>query len=72
MRAGEAWFFSQRVKQGPACLIEGQPASLDDGIERAAQILTAGTISGRPDSRSNHLGSPARGRVDRRPDRRVR
>ena len=37
---GEAWFLSQRVQQGPVCLIEGQPATLDDGIERAAQILS--------------------------------
>ena len=36
---GESWFFSRNDEQGPACLIEGKPASLNDGIERAAQIL---------------------------------
>ncbi len=38
---GEAWFLSQSNEQRPASLIEGEPASLDDGIERAAQILNA-------------------------------
>jgi formylmethanofuran dehydrogenase subunit B len=37
---GEAWFLSQRGKQAPVCLIEGKPGALDDGIERAAQILS--------------------------------
>ena len=36
---GESWFFSQSDEQGPACLIEGEPASLNDGLERAARIL---------------------------------
>jgi formylmethanofuran dehydrogenase subunit B len=36
---GESWFFSRIHEQGPVCLIEGQPASLDEGVERAAQIL---------------------------------
>jgi formylmethanofuran dehydrogenase subunit B len=40
---GESWFFSLTDKQGPPCLIEGMPASLDDGIERAAQILNEAT-----------------------------
>ena len=37
---GETWFFNHRPKQGPACLIEGRPASVEDAIERAAMILT--------------------------------
>jgi formylmethanofuran dehydrogenase subunit B len=36
---GEAWFFNQRLTDQPACLIEGLPASVTDGIERAARIL---------------------------------
>jgi formylmethanofuran dehydrogenase subunit B len=37
---GKSWFFNQHHTDDPACLIEGQPASLEDGIERAARILT--------------------------------
>ncbi len=37
---GESWFKSQRRDQGPVCLIEGKPSSLNDGIERAARILS--------------------------------
>jgi formylmethanofuran dehydrogenase subunit B len=37
---GESWFFSRRQEAGPACLIEGQPASMEDAIERAAKVLT--------------------------------
>jgi formylmethanofuran dehydrogenase subunit B len=36
---GEQWFFSQHSEQGPACLIDGRPSSLDEGIARAARIL---------------------------------
>jgi len=36
---GKAWFLNHEVEQRPACLINGQPASVADGIERAAQIL---------------------------------
>src|SRR6516164_9873857 len=36
---GKSWFFSHQHEDGPACLIEGQPASVEDGIERAARIL---------------------------------
>jgi formylmethanofuran dehydrogenase subunit B len=36
---GESWFASQGGDQGTACLIEGKPSSLSDGIERAARIL---------------------------------
>ncbi len=38
---GKSWFFNHHTDQRPSCLISGQPASIDDGIERAAQILTA-------------------------------
>ena len=37
---GKSWFFNQHHTDDPACLIEGQPASLEDGVERAARILT--------------------------------
>ncbi len=36
---GKAWFLNHEPKEGPSCLIEGQPATVDEGIERAAQIL---------------------------------
>ena len=37
---GKSWFFNHHLTDGPACLIEGRPASVEDGIERAARILT--------------------------------
>ncbi|MGP0069329.1 MAG: formylmethanofuran dehydrogenase subunit B [Isosphaeraceae bacterium] len=36
---GESWFLKQTATDLPACLIEGQHATLDEGIERAARIL---------------------------------
>jgi len=36
---GTPWFLNQRIDARPSCLIAGQPASVADGIERAAQIL---------------------------------
>jgi formylmethanofuran dehydrogenase subunit B len=36
---GEAWFHSADDSSPPGCLVEGQPAGLDEVIERAAQIL---------------------------------
>ena len=36
---GKSWFFNQQHEEGPACLIEGEPAAVDDGCERAARIL---------------------------------
>ena len=36
---GRAWFLNHKIEERPSCLIEGQPASVEDGIERAAQIL---------------------------------
>ena len=38
---GQAWFFSHKVDQRHSCLIAGQPASVAEGIERAAQVLSA-------------------------------
>jgi len=36
---GKSWFFNHQHEDGPSCLIEGQPASVEEGIERAARIL---------------------------------
>ncbi len=36
---GTSWFLHHGVEQRPACLIHGQPASVEEGIESAAQIL---------------------------------
>jgi formylmethanofuran dehydrogenase subunit B len=37
---GESWFFNHQHEDGPACLIEGKPATIEEGIERAARLLT--------------------------------
>lgn len=37
---GKQWFFSHRGQRHPACFIEGREASVEEGIERAADILT--------------------------------
>ncbi len=37
---GKAWFLNHDIEEGPSCRIDGQPASVEEGIERAAQILT--------------------------------
>ena len=34
-----AWFLNHEIEDRPSCLIEGQPAAVEEGIERAAQIL---------------------------------
>lgn len=39
---GKAWFLNHQVEDRPSCLIEGRPASLAEGYERAARILTEG------------------------------
>jgi len=39
---GKAWFFNHEIEVGPSCFIGGQPASLEAGYDRAAEILTAG------------------------------
>jgi formylmethanofuran dehydrogenase subunit B len=38
---GKSWFLNHSVEDRPSCLIKGQPASLEAGYERAAEILTA-------------------------------
>lgn len=37
---GKAWFLHHEVEDRPACLVRGQPAEVEEGIERAARILT--------------------------------
>ena len=36
---GKAWFLNHDIEDRPACLIEGKPASVEEGIQRAAKIL---------------------------------
>jgi formylmethanofuran dehydrogenase subunit B len=36
---GKSWFLNHHVDERPSCLIEGQPASIEAGVDRAAQIL---------------------------------
>jgi formylmethanofuran dehydrogenase subunit B len=36
---GKSWFFNHEPEDGPACLIDGQPTSIEAGIERAVRIL---------------------------------
>lgn len=36
---GKAWFLNHEIEDVPHCRIDGKPASVADGIERAAQIL---------------------------------
>lgn len=36
---GKAWFLGHTGPHRPACLIEGRPAPVEEGIERAARIL---------------------------------
>jgi formylmethanofuran dehydrogenase subunit B len=38
---GKAWFLNHDVEDKSACRIEGRPASVEEGIERAAQILAS-------------------------------
>jgi len=37
---GNAWFLNHEIEDRPSCLVEGQPVSVEEGIERASQILT--------------------------------
>src|SRR5438876_2437823 len=37
---GKAWFLNHHIEDRPVAMIEGKPASLDEAIERAAQILS--------------------------------
>ncbi|MBN1854307.1 MAG: formylmethanofuran dehydrogenase subunit B [Pirellulales bacterium] len=36
---GKAWFLNHGVEDRPSCLVNGQPASLEEGYDRAAEIL---------------------------------
>jgi formylmethanofuran dehydrogenase subunit B len=36
---GKAWFLNHEVDDRPSCLVDGAPASVEEGIERAARIL---------------------------------
>lgn len=36
---GKAWFLNHDIEDIPACKIEGKPASVQEGVERASQIL---------------------------------
>lgn len=36
---GKAWFFNHHIEERPEALIEGQPATYEEAIERAADIL---------------------------------
>jgi formylmethanofuran dehydrogenase subunit B len=38
---GKSWFLNHEVEDRPSCYVEGVPTSVDNGIERAAQILAA-------------------------------
>ena len=37
---GKAWFLNPDIDDRPSCLVEGRPASVEQGVERAAKILT--------------------------------
>ena len=37
---GKTWFFAQHCNVSAACLIDGVPATVEEGIARTAQILT--------------------------------
>ncbi|GIX03303.1 MAG: tungsten-containing formylmethanofuran dehydrogenase 2 subunit B [Planctomycetaceae bacterium] len=37
---GKAWFLNHQVEHRPSCLIKGEPASLEEGYELAADLLT--------------------------------
>ncbi len=36
---GNSWFLNHEIEDRPSCHVDGQPASLEAGIERAARIL---------------------------------
>jgi formylmethanofuran dehydrogenase subunit B len=36
---GKAWFFNHHLEDHPACRIDGQPAAIEAGIQRAAGLL---------------------------------
>jgi len=36
---GKAWFLNHAIEERPACTVDGRPATLEAGIDRAARIL---------------------------------
>lgn len=36
---GKAWFLNHEVDDRPSCLVDGQPAALEEGYDRSARIL---------------------------------
>jgi formylmethanofuran dehydrogenase subunit B len=38
---GQSWFVNRPPDDRPACTIEGEPSTVDQGVERAAQLLLA-------------------------------
>jgi formylmethanofuran dehydrogenase subunit B len=36
---GTSWFLNHEIEDRPSCVVEGKPASVEEGIERASQIL---------------------------------
>src|SRR5713101_7383298 len=36
---GKAWFLNHHIEERPVALIDGKPATLEEGVERTAQIL---------------------------------
>jgi formylmethanofuran dehydrogenase subunit B len=38
---GKAWFLNHHIEERSVAVIDGKPASLDEGVERAAQILAS-------------------------------
>jgi formylmethanofuran dehydrogenase subunit B len=38
---GKSWFLNHEIEDRPSCYIEGRPAAVSEGIERAAQILAS-------------------------------
>ena len=52
---GNGWFLNHEIEDRPACLIHGQPASVADGIEKAAQILANARNVQRPSKSARGL-----------------
>ena len=70
---GKAWFLNHHTDDRPSCLIEGRQASIQEGVERAARILTDAKypiIYGLSDTTSEaqrvavHIGDLIGGTVD--------
>lgn len=39
---GKAWFLNHEIEDRPSCLIDGKPATVEEGYDRAAEILSSG------------------------------